>query len=165
MTDFWTISTKLTFSLIINEIYVNILIFVYGWTYNATRIPKIYNIIGIWSTDQKLLTVKPIAILRDVKWNEMKWNEKNDSRGNERYMTKVIYQKNLHSYLVVLSCLLFDKIWYDMTLSTIISRETFPALDFGPWREKSFHLGSKGWNLLPFGDFWEFHPRLTVLDK
>ena len=160
MAVFWTVLTKLTFSWIINEIYVNILIFVYGWTHNAPRIPKIYNIIGIWSTDQKLLTVKPIATLRYTTTTM-----KNDGRGDERYMTKVIYQKNLHSYLVVLSCLLFDKIWYDMTLSTIISWETFPALDFGPWQEKSFHLGSKGWNLLPFGNFWEFHSRLTVLDK
>ena len=39
--------------------------------------------------------------------------KKNDSRGNERYMTKVIYQKNLHTYLDALSCLLFHKIWYD----------------------------------------------------
>ena len=81
----------LTLSWIMNEIYVNILIFVYGWTHNAPRIPKIYNIIGIWSTDQKLLTFKPIATLRDtMKLNEMK---KNDGRGDERYMTKVIYQK------------------------------------------------------------------------
>ena len=117
MTFFWTILTKLTFSWIINEIYVNILIFVYGWMHNAPRIPKMYNIIGIWSTDQKLLTVKPIATLREMKWwwwwwwwwwslndsrgNERymtkviyQWNEKNDRRGNERYMTKVIYQWN-----------------------------------------------------------------------
>ena len=80
MTVFWTILTKLTFSWIINEIYVNILIFLYGWTHDAPRIPKIYNIIGIWSTHQKLLTVKPIATLRStmkMKWNEnemkMKW--------------------------------------------------------------------------------------------
>ena len=70
MTVFWTILTKLTLSWIINEIYVNILIFVYGWTHNAPRIPKMYNIIGIWSTDQKLLTAKPIATLRYPKWNE-----------------------------------------------------------------------------------------------
>ena len=47
-----------------------------------------YNIIGIWWKDQKLLTVKPIATLRYPKWNEMK----NDSRQDERYMTEVIYQ-------------------------------------------------------------------------
>ena len=76
MAVFWTILTKLTFSWIINEIYVNILIFVYGCTHNAPRIPKIYNIIGIWSTDQKLLTVKPIATLRyttTMKWNKKRW--------------------------------------------------------------------------------------------
>ena len=94
MTVFWTILTKLTFSWIINEIYVNILIFVHCCTHNAPRIPKIYNIIGIWSTDQKLLTVKPIATLRSTtKLNEMKW-KKNGRRGDERYMTKVIYQWN-----------------------------------------------------------------------
>ena len=62
----------LTISWIINEIYLNILIFVHSWTHNAPRIPKIYNIIGIWSTDQKLLTVKPIATLRYTTTN-MKW--------------------------------------------------------------------------------------------
>ena len=94
MTVFRTILTKLTLSWIINEIYVNILIFVYGWTHNAPRIPKMYNITGIWWIRQKLLTVKPIATLRQVKWNYMKLYEmKNDRRGDERYMTKVIYQK------------------------------------------------------------------------
>ena len=75
MAVFWTILTKLTFSWIINEIYVNILIFVYGCTHNAPRIPKIYNIIGIWWTDQKLLSVKPIATLRytTMKWNKKRW--------------------------------------------------------------------------------------------
>ena len=75
MTVFWTILTKLTFSWIINEIYVNILIFVHSCTHNAPRIPKIYNIIGIWSTDQKLLTVKPIATLRytTMKKNKKRW--------------------------------------------------------------------------------------------
>ena len=73
MTVFSTILTKLTFSWIINEIYVNILIFVHGWTQNAPRIPKIYNINGIWSTDQKLLTVKPIATLRSTMKMKMKW--------------------------------------------------------------------------------------------
>ena len=76
MTVFWAILTKLTFSWIINEIYVNILIFVYGWTHNAPRIPKIYNIVGIWSTGQKLLTVKPIATLRYTTTTTMKWNKK-----------------------------------------------------------------------------------------
>ena len=61
----------LTLSWIINEIYVNILKFIYGWTHNAPRIPNMYNITGIWSTDQKLLTVKPIATLREVKLNEI----------------------------------------------------------------------------------------------
>ena len=71
MTVFWTILTTLTFSWIINEIYVNILIFVYGWTHNAPRIPKIYNITGIWWKHKQLLIVKPIAILRyTMKWNE-----------------------------------------------------------------------------------------------
>ena len=138
----------LTLSWIINEIYVNILIFVYGWTHNSLRIPKIYNTNGIWSTDQKLLTVKPIATLRQMKlW----WL--NDSRGNERYMTIVIYQKNLHTDLHVLSYLLFDKIWYDMALSTIISWETSPPLAFGPWQERCFQLGVEG--LKPFA-FWRF---------
>ena len=76
MTVFWTILTKLTFSWIINEIYVNILIFVYGWTHNAPRIPKIYNITAIWSADKKLLTVKPIAVLRQV----MKWKKRRKGR-------------------------------------------------------------------------------------
>ena len=60
MTVYWTILMKLTISWI-NEICVNILIFVHGWMHNA---PKKYNIIGIWSIDQKLLIVKPIATLR-----------------------------------------------------------------------------------------------------
>ena len=78
----------LTLSSIINEVYVNILIFVYGWTHNAPRIPKIYNITGIWSTDQKLLTVKPIATLRYMKWNEMIWNEmKQEALRRSIYMT------------------------------------------------------------------------------
>ena len=135
MSVFLTILTTLTLSWIINEIYVNILIFWYGWTDNAPRITKMYNIIGIWWTDQKLFTVKPIATLEEtMKWNEMKWKKrqqgrwkiydeshismiwktaegetkdiwrksyinemkkkKNDSRGDERYMTKVIYQWN-----------------------------------------------------------------------
>ena len=72
MAVFWTVLTKLTFSWIINEIYVNLLIFVYRCTHNAPRIPKIYNIIGIWSTDQKLLTVKPIATLRYTTTTNMK---------------------------------------------------------------------------------------------
>ena len=59
MTVFLTILTMLTLSWLINEIYINILIFVHGWTHNAPRIPKMYNIIGIWWIDQKLLTVKP----------------------------------------------------------------------------------------------------------
>ena len=67
---FWTILTMLTFSWIINEICVNILIFLYSWTDNTPMILKMYNIIGIWWTDQKLLTVKPIATLRDMKWNK-----------------------------------------------------------------------------------------------
>ena len=71
MSVFLTILTMLTLSWIINEIYVNILKFIYGWTHNAPRIPKMYNITGIWSTDQKLLTVKPIATLREV--IIMKW--------------------------------------------------------------------------------------------
>ena len=76
MTAFWTILTKLTLSWIINDIYVNILIFVYGWMHNAPRIPQIYNIIGIWSTDKKLLTVRPIATLRStMKW-KWKWKWK-----------------------------------------------------------------------------------------
>ena len=62
--------TMMTLSWIINEIYINILIFVYGWTHNAPMIPKIYNIIGIWSTHQKLLTVKHIATLPYMKWKK-----------------------------------------------------------------------------------------------
>ena len=80
---FWTILTKLTISWIINEICDNMLIVLYGWTHNAAEIPKMYNIIGIWWIDQKLLIVKHIATLRDMK---------NDRQGDERYMTKVIYQ-------------------------------------------------------------------------
>ena len=81
MAVFWTILTKLTFSFIINDIYVNILIFVYGCTYNAPRIPKIYNIIGIWWTDQKLLTVKPIATLRYTTTTTTTTNMKKTTEG------------------------------------------------------------------------------------
>jgi len=67
MTVFLTILTMLTLSWIINEIYINILIFVHGWTHNAPRIPKMYNIIGIWWIDQKLLAVKKMNISRNMK--------------------------------------------------------------------------------------------------
>ena len=113
MSVFLTILTMLTFSWIINEVYVNILIFVYGWTHNAPRIPKIYNIIGIWWTDQKLLTVRPIATLRQV----MKW--KNDRRGDERYMTKVIYQQEALRRLTHMTSWLTD--WLTNQLLKILS--------------------------------------------
>ena len=77
MRVFLTILMMLTLSWIINEIYVNILIFLYGWADNAPRIPKIYNIIGIWWTDQKLLTVRPIATLPDIM---MKWKKRPKGR-------------------------------------------------------------------------------------
>ena len=51
-------------------------IFLFGWTPNSLRIPKMYNIMGIWPIYQKLLSVKAIATLRDTKWNETKRNEK-----------------------------------------------------------------------------------------
>ena len=124
MTVFWTILTKLTISWIINEIYVNMLIFVYGWTHNAPRIPKMYNITGIWWIGQKLLTVKPIATLRQVKWNYMKlyeiiWNEKNDLRGDERYMSKVIYQQEALRRLTHMTSWLTD--WLTNQLLKILS--------------------------------------------
>ena len=43
-------------------------------------------------------------------------------------LTSVIFRD---TYLKVLSCLLFDKIRYDMALCTIISWETSPPLPFG----------------------------------
>ena len=83
MTVFLTILKMLILSWIINEIYINILIFVHGWTHNAPRIPKMYNITGIWWTGQTLLTAKPIATLRYPKWNEMK----QEALRRSRYMT------------------------------------------------------------------------------
>ena len=111
---FWTILTKLTFSWIINEIYVNILIFVYGCTHNTPRIPKIYNIIGIWSTDQKLLTVKPIATLRYT--TTMKWNETRSAEALK------IYDHLTDQMLKILSLphWLNDKLLKILSLSWII---------------------------------------------
>ena len=80
-------------------------------------------------------------------------------------MTKVIYQKNLHNDLDVLSCLLFDKIWYDMTLSTIVSWETYLPLALGraltikvfsAWgrRVETFCLLAIFENFTPVSLFW-----------
>ena len=60
----------LSLSLIINNMCVNILLFLYSWTDNTPRIPKMYNFICIWWIHPKLLTVKPITTLCEVKWNE-----------------------------------------------------------------------------------------------
>ena len=53
--------------------YQKFQIFWFGWTPNAPMIPKMYNIVGIWPTDQELLSWKPIAVFG---WNEKK-EEKN----------------------------------------------------------------------------------------
>ena len=60
----------LSLSWIINEIWDNIFIFLYNWMDNAPRIPKMYNFIGTWWIHPKILTVKPVATLGEVKWNE-----------------------------------------------------------------------------------------------
>ena len=116
------------------------------------RIPKIYNITAIWSAHKKLLTVKPIATLReDMKWKTTA-GEMKDINDESHISKKPSY---LYSRLV-LSCLLFDKIWYDMALCTIISWETSPPLAFGPRQERSFQLGVE--NLLAiFENFTPSH--------
>ena len=46
-------------------------------------------------------------------------------------------------------------IWHYVPLS--VGRRLLLWL-LGPDKKGLFSLGSKGWNHLPFGDFWEFHP-------
>jgi len=71
---------------------------------------------------------------------------KNDGRGDERYMTKVIYQWNEKRPNDK------DKIRYDMALCIIISWETSPPLALGPWQDRSFQLRVGG--LKPFAFWW-----------
>ncbi len=52
---------------VINEVYVNILIFLYSWTDNARSIPQMYNFICIWWIRPKLLTHSKF-VLGEIKW-------------------------------------------------------------------------------------------------
>ena len=76
--------------------------------------------------------------MKDI-WRKSYINEmKNDSRGNERYMTKVIYQKNgRRGYERYMTKVIYqqealrrsDKIRYDMLLSADISWDKCPLFD------------------------------------
>ena len=69
---FWRFSTTPEFWPYDVTHYKKYIYFWLGWTQNRPRIPKMYNIMGIWPIDQELLSCKPIATLR---W----WNEKRQS--------------------------------------------------------------------------------------
>ena len=63
---FWRFSTTPEFWPYDVTHYKKNIYFWFGWTQNRPRIPKMYNIMGIWPIDQELLSCKPIATLR---WN------------------------------------------------------------------------------------------------
>ena len=78
-----------------------------------------------------------------VTLNEMKWNEKNDRRGNERYMTKVIYQQEVLRRS--------DKIrWYGIKCRYQLGQVS-AIWPLGSDSKCPFSFGSQGGNLLRFG--------------
>ena len=94
----------------------------YRWTPNAQRIPKMYNIMGIWPIDQELLSWKPIATLV---WNENWWFE--------------IYTRSVET---------LKNIWLpDFELKYLENEERYEFAVCGKWKnEESFTITIFGQN-------------------